>query len=64
MNDVSVNSLWVSILNKPELICLYTVKWFQVLLFITSNSLYQVFLFNFNIWNNLTLLTYVYKTYI
>ena len=28
-----------NILNKPELICLYTVKWFQVLLCNTNNSI-------------------------
>ena len=32
------------------IICLYTVKWSQVLLFNISNFIYPVFLFN---WNNL-----------
>ena len=27
-----MNSLLVTILNKPELICLHTVTWFQALL--------------------------------
>ena len=26
-------------LNEPELICLHTVKWFQVLLFNANNSI-------------------------
>ena len=30
------------------MICLHTVKWFQVLLFNMSNSIYQVFLHNIN----------------
>ena len=29
-----MNSLKVIFLNEPDLICLHTVKWFQVLLFI------------------------------
>ena len=33
-------------LNELELICLYTIKWFQVLLCNISNSIYQVLLSN------------------
>ena len=28
-------------LDKPELICLHTVKWFQVLLFNTNDSIHH-----------------------
>ena len=34
-----------SLLNKPELICLHTDKWFQVLLCNTDNSIQQSFYF-------------------
>ena len=48
--DLYVNSLLITLLlNKwLELICLHTFKWFQVLLFHMSNSIYQVFLSNTN----------------
>ena len=37
--DLSVNSLWATLfLNEWELICLFTVKWFQLLLSNTNNS--------------------------
>ena len=32
MHDLYTNSLLVTFLNEPELICLLLVKWFQVLL--------------------------------
>ena len=32
--------------NEPELICLRTIKWFQVLQFKISNFIHQVFLSN------------------
>ena len=36
-----MNSLLVALfLNDQELICLHMVKWFQVLLFKTNNSIY------------------------
>ena len=34
-----MNSLQVMFSNEPNLIGLYTAKWFQVLLFITINSI-------------------------
>ena len=34
-----MNNLLVICLNEPELICLHTVKWFQVLLF---NTIYSI----------------------
>ena len=38
--DLKVNSLYVRLfLNEPELICLHTVDWFQVLLFIVCTQL-------------------------
>ena len=38
--------LLITFLNKPELIFLHTVKWFQVLLCITNNSIkYQSFVY-------------------
>ena len=41
-----MNSLLVTlILNKPEVICLHTVKRFQVLLFNTHNSTIQHYSF-------------------
>ena len=45
-----MNSLLVTLfLNKwIAFICLHTVKWFQVLLFNISNSIYQVFWCNMN----------------
>ena len=35
----NISSYKVTFLNEPELICLHTVKWFQVLLSNTSNSI-------------------------
>ena len=34
------NILLITFLNKPELVCLHTVKWFQVFLPNTNNSIY------------------------
>ena len=34
----------VEFLNVSKLICLYTVKWFQVLLYNPNNSISQMFL--------------------
>ena len=31
-----MNSLYITFLNEPELICLHTVNWFQVFLFCTT----------------------------
>ena len=46
--DLLVNSLLVSLfLNAFEVICLHTVKGFQVELFHFSNSIYQVFLIQY-----------------
>ena len=41
--DLQVNSLLVTLfLNKPELICFYTVKWFQILISNTNSSICRV----------------------
>ena len=38
--DLQMNRLQVTVfLHEPELICLYTVEWFQVLLFNSNNSI-------------------------
>ena len=36
---MQANSLKITFLNEPELICLHTDKWFQVLLFIICSQL-------------------------
>ena len=42
------NSMVTLFLDELKLICLHTVKCFQVLLFKISNSIYQVFQSNTN----------------
>ena len=48
-------------LNKPELICLLTVKWFQVLLCNTNNSIYYSFVcsqwngFKYRKWSDISI---------
>ena len=38
LNILFLNGYFVdNILNKPELICLHKIKWFQVLLYNTNN---------------------------
>ena len=37
MYDLLTNSLKVTVLNEPELICLHRVKWFQDLLCNANN---------------------------
>ena len=37
--------LLITFLNKPKLILLHTVKWFQVLLCITNSSIIQSFVY-------------------
>ena len=36
INDLLANNIQVTFLNKPELICWHTVKWYQVLLSYTN----------------------------
>ena len=37
LHDFYVNSLEVTFLSEPKLICLHMIKWFQVLVFNTNS---------------------------